>query len=327
MPILSLAGIDAARAGIGDVDLFGCRPRTEDAMLTEDRIEHRVGSGERRGVRARGERADIGPADLHEDQRLLLRARRRQSVEKDVAVADAFGIGHHDLRLGLIDDPAQRLGNVDVAFIAGRDPVADAKTALTGEMREMRSVGAALRNDGDAARLDEFRIEHGRERAVVAGRHIEDAKAVRTQHAHPALARNARDLVLDPAPLVTGLGKAGGEDDGRLHATIGAVLQCLERCRRWNRENCDIGSLGQRADRGIGGKALHGRAVGIDRIDLSLEPALAQISERTAADARRILGRTDERHRTRRQQGIKCGTTIQTSPGFLADACPATASS
>ena len=52
-----------------------------------------------------------------------------ERLEEERPVPYPFRIGHDDRHLVAIDDPAQCLREIDVAFVAGGDPVPDADAA------------------------------------------------------------------------------------------------------------------------------------------------------------------------------------------------------
>ena len=303
-------GIAAVLAGIGDIDQFFRRAGPVDAVLPEQGVVDRVAAGEAGSVAGSRPGADIGRAYLHENDRLARIPRLAQRLPQPGGVADPFGIDDDDFDTGRFGVEIDHFADIDVAFVAGRHPVIGADAALLRHQQDMGAVGAALADDAGRPRRP---VDHGRrvgegaEPGFVEG---EDAEAVRPDDTHAAVPRDLRDGLLRPLAVRALLGEAGGEDDGGLHARLGAIAQRIDGNRRRHGDQGAIDRLWHVADRRKGGEALDGLAPRVDRVD---PPAIAHRLhrvDRPAADARRRIGRTDHRHGFRaqdRQQGSGSG--------------------
>ena len=74
-----------------------------------------------------------------------------------------------------------------------------------------------------------------------------------------------------------------------------------------DRDDGDIGRLGQVGDRGIGLQPLHFGAVGVHRVDRALEALCLHVGDRPSADPRRIVGSAQDCDGSRREQWREAG--------------------
>ena len=183
--------------------------------------------------------------------------------------------------------------------------MADAEPALASKMGDMRTVSAALRDDGDRAGRDEAGVENSREGAVIIGLRVEDAEAIWAKNAHLRLSGDGCDLGLDGAPFFRGFGKAGRKDDGRGHAALGAFAHGLQGRGSRHGEDRHIRRFGQAGHRAIGLEALHIVAVRVHRIDRTLEAAFPQVTKRPATDPGGVFRRADDGNRAGIEKGGK----------------------
>ena len=112
-----------------------------------------------------------------------------------------------------------------------------------------------------------------RKRGVEAhiGRGVEQAHAVRADHAHPVVAHALDELLLQRAPRVADFCEPGGDDDQRLDARGGAVVHDVEDPLARHRDDRQIGA-GRQLTRGwITGQTVDFGGAGIDRVDRPLE--------------------------------------------------------
>ena len=163
-------------------------------VFAEHRVEHRVGAGERAGVRGDRRDALLRDADLHGDDRLAVRGRARERGAQPRAVAAAFEIDHDHARVGIVGEPFDAFGDIDVGLVAGRDEMAEAEPALDREREEVGAERAALADDADRAGARPQRIEVGREGRIEPGMDVEHAEAIRPEQLHAARRAAARQL-------------------------------------------------------------------------------------------------------------------------------------
>ncbi len=112
--------------------------------MPDHRVEDGIFAGKRCGMRGRRRRADVGPADLHEDDRLFRRPCGFQRIDQDGSVLDTLRIGQDRADVVLFRHQLDDFGHLDVALIARRQEIAGAEAALTGQKIDVAAVGAGL---------------------------------------------------------------------------------------------------------------------------------------------------------------------------------------
>ncbi len=132
----------------------------------------------------------------------------------------------------------------------------------------------------------------GREGGVQRDRGVgvHEAKAVRADHAHVVPAHLLEQQLLPLTALGPGLGEARGDDDERLDASAGAILDDLGNGRRRHRDDRQIHGSTDRRHRRIGLHRVHGRRLRVDWIDRTGELAAQQRSEDAVSDGAGITG-------------------------------------
>ena len=263
-------------------------------MLGEDRVEHRIGAGERGGVGAGGLGARLRSPRLGEEHGLAACPGRVERGEQDIPVLHAFRVRRHDRNLRASRHPLDAFGYRDVALVARGDPESDIDAAPAGEQSEMRPVRAALTHDGDRSGSRALDVDGGGERREVSDGGAVHAQAVGPQDAHAARARDLAHPALTRRADRIGLREAGREHHRRPYAAVGARLDCFEHSLGPNRHDGGVDRAGHIGDVRASLEALHPVASRIDRPDLALKPGLRQIAQRPAADSRGILGSTDD---------------------------------
>ena len=143
--------------------------------------------------------------------------------------------------------------------------------------------------------------------AIESDLRIEDAEAVRTEKPQIAGSRNLGDLLLYRQTLLPAFGVAGRKYDSGPHALFDAIAHRLFGQGRGYGQQGDIGHTRCRAKIGIGLQALNGIAIGIDRIDFTLESAFQQVAHRATGNAVGIVRRAQDGHRARTEKMIETG--------------------
>ena len=149
---------------------------TGDAELAEHRRRHRVGAGEMTGVRL-GHRATLARAadlDAH-DRHAALRGVVGREHQR-AAVLEALDVRGDHADVGLVDEVAGEVGELEVDLVAGRRPVAQGdaevlcledRTALVPALGDERDLG---RRQVVAERLERVEVGVRSEQVGVAGR-------------------------------------------------------------------------------------------------------------------------------------------------------------
>jgi hypothetical protein len=146
MPSCARRG-NARRAGIGDVDRFSADPARQAPVIAKHGVINRIAAGKRRCVASRRGGARLRAPDLDRHDGLASAPCLLQRFDQGTAVTRTFQVEDHDLRLGIVHDGRQAFRRLHVAFVAGRDPIAETEAPLASQIVEMRPEGAALADD------------------------------------------------------------------------------------------------------------------------------------------------------------------------------------
>src|SRR3546814_299915 len=168
------------------VDQLLRRPRPMDVVALEQGVVDLIRAGQRGGVRRGRLGADGRAADLLDDDRLSPQEGEFQRRLQLRAVLAAFEIAGDDGGLLVLGEEGDAVGDIDVALVAGGDPVAEAQALFAAEHEAVRAESAALADDADASRLWLAMADARREGAVDMGAGAEVAEAVRAEEPHPA---------------------------------------------------------------------------------------------------------------------------------------------
>ena len=135
----------------------------------------------------------------------------------------------------------------------------------------MRTVGARLARNANAAYLGPASFERGSERSPEIAPRVDKAKAVGAQQAHSGSSGRAYDARLHGLSFDAHFGKARTEHDGARRAARSQLRDGIGNQVGLYRHNRDIRRFGQICHAAEGHQPLHRRAVWIDRKDAPLE--------------------------------------------------------
>ena len=262
-------------------------------------------------MRLRRMPAQFGPPDLHQHDRLAVAPREVERGGEARALADAFRIGADHLDFRRLRHPTDRLAERDIGLVARGDADRRADAARAGDSEDMRPVGAGLGRDADIPRQRPALFEGQREHRVEVHRRVEQAEAVRPQQAHPVLARGRHHAVLRGLAGLVHFREARGENDRRAAALGAEVVHRLHRGFARHGDDGDIRHLRQRRDIREGRQPLHRRPVRVHRQDGALVALALHVGDGPPADARRIVGGTDNGDGTRPHHGVEGSKTLR----------------
>ena len=185
--------------------------------------------------------------------------------------------------------------------------------AVRSELVHRPRHGPRLRDHADRAG---DRLRRGR-RAV--RRHplhvVHEPLDVRAQHRQPVTQRRLAQLRLQRPPCVARLREPGRHDHDRTHARRAALVDHPHRDARGNDDHRQVDPARQLADGGTARPAPHLVVLRVDRIQLALEPHVAERTLDLRGPAVGRLGRADDRDRARRQQRAEVPVCVTTRPG------------
>ena len=178
----------------------------DDAKLAAYTIEYTVIAYQRASVRGGGAGGDFGQADLQHHDRLGGGDGASGGRSKAWSVADGFGEQGDRADFGLIDQVFDEGCAVQIGFVAGGNHVRQADLVLRGETGDEAAVGAALRDDGNAAGFAGGTESAGPERHVVD--EVDEAKAVGAEQRHVVLTCECGQVGLQLRAVLAGFGKS-----------------------------------------------------------------------------------------------------------------------
>src|SRR5262249_22792427 len=181
-------------------------------------------------------------------------------------VADGLHVQDDAARGRVVAEVVDQVGEIDVDHGADADEAAEADVLLAGPVEDRGADGAALAEQGDVAGPG----HGGGEAGVKIARRVEHAQAGRAEDAQPAAGQLA-ELPLPRAALGAQLREARGDDDGRLHPAVDAVLDGGGHGGRGRGDDGQVHDLGDVGQVGVAVDAVDGAAPGVDRVDDSAE--------------------------------------------------------
>src|SRR5665213_3522573 len=242
--------------------------RANHAALAQHVVVDLVVAGQRTRMRARGTRAELGPAGL-----------------------ELFHVHRDRLRRIVLLEERQQIVLVDVGLVAETDDRGDAHLRGAAEPDDRHPDAARLRGERDAP-LDVVRRAERRAQVL---RRVVEAVDVRPHQAHVVLAPDLLDLEL--ARFVAGLGEPGRDQ----HRARDLLLAALDERRgdelRGDREDCDVDLARDLLDRGVRLVAEDLVGFRIDRIDLAFVASVDEVLHHGVADLALFARGADHRDR------------------------------
>ncbi len=234
------------------------------------------------------------------DDRQIAVARDRRQLFEIPAIGNALQIQQQQFHLGIFGNRTGQFADRNVAIIAGGVAVAHADTLAQqkADRRGRQRAGLAQHRDMTTGAI-EFG-EQRRERDNGASAEIRQPLRIRPDDAHAGLARRRRHaLLFGLAGDRIDLAEPGRHHHHGFHAARRAVFHRVDGVVAGHRHDRQLRRFRQIAERAIAATALDFGPAGIDRIDCALEPELAKIMDRPAADLVRIVGCADHGDRAR----------------------------
>src|SRR6185503_18092928 len=148
------------------------------------------------------------------EDRLPLRELPRERREA-ARVAEGLEVEEDDVRALVLEPVLEEVVARDVRLVADRREHAEAEAEALRVLEERRAERAGLRHERDAA-LDRLGAREGRVHAV-GGLGVDDAHAVRADHAHAGAADALEQRALPSDALAADLAEAGGDHDEAAH--------------------------------------------------------------------------------------------------------------
>lgn len=125
------------------------------------------------------------------------------------------------------------------------------------------------------------------------------------RHAHSVGADLGRKRFFELAAFAAGFLKARGNDDESLDASGSAFVNGGKHKFRVDNDDRQIHAVGEFADGRISAKSFDLAALGVDRVDVSLEAVFEQALQKIVADRVRTSGGADDGDCTRLQDMVK----------------------
>ena len=176
---------------------------------------------------------------------------------------------------------------------------------LAGQQRQVAAVGPALADERDAAGRRKAVFERRAERGEEAELGVVDAEAVGTDDTEAGLRRYLTQPLLQAPPLGAHLREAGAVDDHHLYPARGARLDGVHHAGRGHGDDSQVDRLGHVFDARERRESLDLGMSGIDGVDPAREAGGAEVSNRTSADAGRVVRGADDGDRRGSQQGVE----------------------
>ena len=186
----------------------------QHAGLREQRIDRRVARRQRAGVRRRRARAGDRAPGFDDDDRLRLRD-PPGDLEKLARISEVLDVHEHDVDRRVVLPIPEQVVAADVGLVADGDELRNADAVLARVVEHRQAERARLRHERGASRRRHRRARRWRSSTSRVG--VQDAHAVRPDHAHavaPARSRERRSRV---DPLAADFAESRGDDDEPAH--------------------------------------------------------------------------------------------------------------
>ena len=243
------------------------------------------------------------------------------ALQQRACVGQAFDVGDHDPRLGVVDQGIDEFDRIEIGLVPGSDHVAETDALLRAGDGDAVTEATALRHQGHRSGPQLRRARDAAERCVDIVVDVGVAQAVRTDEAHPACASERDHLVLQR--------RAAGADLTETAAQHGGIRYFLRRAlgdygidaARWNADDREVDLGLDRGNRRVAAQPLVCRVVGIDRKNPAPVSVLQQRAHRLRARPHGVLRHANDGDRPRREQAFELAahnvsclmTTIVTS--------------
>ena len=204
----------------------------DDAQLVEGCAIDFFRSRQRAGMRLHCPAASVAHADLDQYDRLAGLGGFGGSGTELVTIADAFNVTGDDAHSGISHEVIAEITELQIAFIAGAEKVADADLLSVGERGDGGADCATLAHEANRARGEAYLVEHladGGDDLVVEVCH---ADRIRADEADAFFESLDSQFVLQLHSLGPGLSETGGQNQGCLHLAWPAFIQQLDDTRR-----------------------------------------------------------------------------------------------
>ena len=301
-----------ARQDLGRQEQLFQAVHAQHAGAGDGGVDHVVGAGQRAGVRGGGLLALLAAASLDHDHRLV--ARRRACGRHELArLVHRFDVQQDGARVGVVGQVVEHVAEVDVGMLAQRHEVREADLPRLGPVEHGGDQRARLRHEGQFARPR----RNVREAGVEPG--------VRRQQAHAVGAQNAHQR--GPGGVQHGLlllrRQAGADDHHRLGAAPRQLFDQVHHRAGRRADHGQFGRLGQVGHAGVAALARQRLVLWVDREHGAGKAAGAHVVPQRAADGEGPLGRADDGHGLRVEQGIEIADAHGLPQGGVAPVPPA----
>ena len=257
------------------------------------------------GVGFRRSSPQSAGADLHHDHGLAIAPRQIKGCDKASTFANAFRIGANHFHFRRLRHPTNRLTQRNVGLIAGSHTNRGAKPALARHGKNMRAISAGLGGNADIAANGPALFEGKRKDRIKTDRGIEQAKAIRPQHAHAMPPCGGNKPFLHGGAGFIHFGKACGENNRGFAAARAQIIHGLNGGLTRHGDDSDIGHFRQRGDGSKGRQALHRWAIRVHGQKPALKTLALHISDGPPANARAVIGSTNHGNGTGANHGIQ----------------------
>ena len=216
------------------------------AGAAHQRIEHRVGAGQRAGMRLRRLGTGFMPADLDHHDRFQARDGAQRTHEA-ARVANAFDIKQDALGLRVISQVIENLAEVDIGGGAGRNHAGKTDAVGFRPVQHRGTQRTGLRDQRQIAGQRGAQCES----CIQTDRRALDTQAVGADEADAVFLRHADDGFLQQDAFGTDFTEAGGQHHDIADATLAAFLHDLGDGRRRRGNDRQIRRFRQIAGVGI----------------------------------------------------------------------------
>ena len=219
------------------------------AVLAADRVEHLIVAGDRAGV-ARGRRlAALAAADLEQEDRLFRRERLLGRRHEGLRPANALDQADDDLRVLVIDQEVDVVGEIEIELVAARHRVGEIEAAQRRLLQPELERAAGLEHHADRARAQRAHALGRIEQELLAQR--ERAHAVRAGNAQAVLVGQRQHRLRAAALGVAAFAELRGIDQRAFQAVGGALGERIGNAGRRNDGEREVDRLGNGGEVGI----------------------------------------------------------------------------